>query len=1128
MIEFYVALTNLETKRGNFDFALEHVNKVLELTNEAQTYIRLKINILEKAGRKAEADEQRKKLPAEQRSKLTLSEQFAAARNSQEPEKAVENYRQAFDALLENPYSHDLKSADVNSYVQALRSEENLNQIAEKLWLLREKFVEEAETTDSTKAGQARNQLRILDSAMPEAIGNAAKNFGSSEENSDLQKDLGRRIDEIFGEPDKHATLSLLQNTAFRSGFGALEEKILNKQFEAARSTDSYNSRLQSLINFYNERAMYRKTAEILEREKENFVGKREYLQRSAANARVLGDTEKEVSVLREIYKNADGNLRNQPDESAARYFEILHNGGETGKTELAELTKKTSPHQFQLINFLLAKGEKELAHQAIENTPLPKVWKLARNAETSLALNEYGVKTECYFCDVLKIAPIGELVLQKPNEENYLIGDDWFRLSRTYGEWLLKAPNANLRVDAKKYLPAMIENLPESVDEQIKLGEFYLTKNDTKNALEHFWLAAENAPENKNIKVNLGIVYFKMGDKNKALEIWSEVFKNEELNVNEISGYFQTLQKMGLANEARETSFKIVVRKLESFDYSSDNEQEEMRELIRIISASFEDKNAGFNYFKQLCEILNESSLLPEMIVNEFLVERENLAPFYKMLIARSSESNSYESDYEFESALQKSWNSDDAEEILEQENSFEIKESTSEKLKWQRNYLDYLLRQKQISEAKLLIPQIENELTRKFARPVWLRIAKLKIQLSEGDSAQVLKDAKRFVGIEIKTNTANVNLPDIARLNEVVNLLREAKYDAEARDLLESFYARMLALKQFETANFVGLARLFFEKGDFSRGLKILQTMNDAADEERRETALAEIADWEIVKLHETKGAKSLEIAETNRMNKQNSLHVSAETAAEFNQFDAANSYRQMILEIAPEDVNNKIELAKLFVKNGSETEAVKLIASIVNDRKSLKNDRWRAVWSAREIIANKRNLLNEIADADGEIKNAIEILANNSIEIKTENPGAQFWFFIGVTAKSFQQNAFAISAFEQSLINEKDAETEKLFAAESVLQQLIEIYIAENQPNFALKLAESDKSPKSDVLLDLLSKTAENLGEFQKSIEFEKSKKAENISVERVKNLETMAQQKNRKITNFTVDDKVTAKS
>ena len=151
----------------------------------------------------------------------------------------------------------------------------------------------------------------------------------------------------------------------------------------------------------------------------------------------------------------------------------------------------------------------------------------------------------------------------------------------------------------------------------------------------------------------------------------------------------------------------------------------------------------------------------------------------------------------------------------------------------------------------------------------------------------------------------------------------------------------------------------------------------------------------------------------------------------------------------------------------------------------------------------------------------------MANNSIEIKTENPSPHFWFFIGLTAKDFRQNAFAINAFEQYLIADKTRESEKVFGANSALQQLVELYITENQLIPALKIADTDKSEKSSELLDLLSKTAESIGEFQKAIEFEKSKESENISAERIKILENLDTQKNRKVTDFVVNTDKTRK-
>src|SRR6185503_11181590 len=96
------------------------------------------------------------------------------------------------------------------------------------------------------------------------------------------------------------------------------------------------------------------------------------------------------------------------------RYFEVLW--ANSDRSELASRAQNSTPHQLQLIAFLLRKEDKELAHIAIENSPLSAVWKSSRNAEASLALNEFDDRDEQYFSSALNFRPIGELVKQTPN----------------------------------------------------------------------------------------------------------------------------------------------------------------------------------------------------------------------------------------------------------------------------------------------------------------------------------------------------------------------------------------------------------------------------------------------------------------------------------------------------------------------------------------------------------------------------------------------------------------------------------------------------------------------------------------------------------------------------------------
>lgn len=140
-------------------------------------------------------------------------------------------------------------------------------------------------------------------------------------------------------------------------------------------------------------------------------------------------------------------------------------------------------------------------------------------------------------------------------------------------------------------------DGLTESANEQTKLGEFYPKRNDTKKRARTFLVCGGTCAQRQKYQDKPRHRLFQNGQQNKASEIWNEVLKSEELGADDISEYLQTLQKMGLANEARETSFKIVVRKLKSFDYVGDDREQEMCRLFRIISASFNDKAAKLIY---------------------------------------------------------------------------------------------------------------------------------------------------------------------------------------------------------------------------------------------------------------------------------------------------------------------------------------------------------------------------------------------------------------------------------------------------------------------------------------------------------------------------------------------------
>lgn len=1085
MPELYAAIADIETKRNNTDEALRNLDTVLELTNDAPEYVRKKIEILKRAGRLREIEAEEAKLPFDAKPKIAV-DQFAEARklDASENVKALELYKGAFGRLFEKPLENDLKAADISAYVRAVRAEEPLDRINERLWTLREKLSAIAGGNDSTEAGEAKRRLSTLDGAIAQAVGDIAKTVATNPELAALHANLSARLNENFHSLDTDKTVALVQDLSRRAGFGDLEETILIRKLEAANLAVDRQTHLRYLIGFYDERGAYQKSFDQIEK-----TGTDD-LPLKAEAARLVGNREKELEALRTIYgKPAEKNTAST-DEEVARYLEILY---AENAEELKSLTEKSSAHQLQTINFLLAKGEAELAHAAIENSNFPTAWKVSRNAETSLALKEFNDSDECYFCDALQFHTIGEMVRQTPDKERFLINDDWFRLTREYGEWVSEKEKTRTNrgergvSEADKYSVAMTENLPQSAEEQSKLGAFYLERNEPEAAIEHLRLAIET--ENSAIADNaktaaLGAAYYKAGRRDDAEECFTRALNDGEAGeeLKRAAVYFRTLRRYGLGEKAREKLPPVIVKFLAAADA---DDSTEFQNLIRGVAASFTDEAEKSVYFLRILKARPTDTSLAEMLTSENLIAENRQGEFYELLIERGGDLSYY--DYNFTAVLQRVWmNASDAESVYDQENDYKIEEPDGKNFVWRKNYLELLVKQNENESAAKLIAAVERELNNRYARPDWLRLAKIKLQMRAGtfDAAQM----KRFVGITVSDSATEIKPPSVERFNDALRILKDEKRAPESARLSESFFARMLALGQFDAANFVGLSRAFFQTGEAEKALHVLRLMVDACDEEERETAAAEIAALEAVKAQAADAAKLPETESVGSPNQSDASKLAAETALEFGRTDAAIAFRRRSVEVHPVDSDNRIELATLLVRAGDESAAANLLNDVVDDRNSLRSARFRA----RMILIDAGESA-EFGDA------AFDSFAQ---------------FYNGLLAENGGRRDAAIESFINSLVNDEDAETD-------ARQKLIKLYASIGKPFAALKLAATDKAAKSDQLLDALSEAAEKIGDFQKAIEFERGKAMGAANAERIAKLQKSLDDKTRRATHFTVD-------
>lgn len=1146
MVELHSALAELYARAGDYNSALDALARAAELSNDDPQYLRRTVELLEKSGRTREAELVRRKLPAaEEPKRQTTADLFAdAARlRATDRQKAADAYRNAFDAFLSEPFKHELRASEITGYVQAARDGEGLDRIFGRLWELRRKLIRESTREGNETAGRARQTLQALDGALPEAVGRVASEAATGDELTALSRDLKAKLSEALAAPDAHATLALLQNISHRAGLAALEEQLLAARKDAAFSAGdpvAYHTHLRALSDFYMSRGSYARLLELLEGEAARDAAREgfDYAALTADAARLVGDRERELRALRSHYELHNKGDAAPIDPLVERYLEALSDAGEAGREELRRRAQEASPHSLQLANFLLRRGERELAHAVIESINLPALWKLSRHAETSLALGEFDAHAESYFARALRLGTIGELVSGKRETAGEaLTGDDWAALAASYGRWLSQMDAPEMRVRAPMWLPASVENRPRDANEQAELGRWYLKRGDARSALEHLTLADEQQPDERQTIASLGSAYFLLGEKTKAREHWAKLVAGDEPDIRDCELFLKTMVEHGLAEEARERLFPSLVNYLKSVEsgYGADEKKlEEFKPLVAALAASFAEAKADGSrtqplapdttafpaphdgaplvpgdgvalvprdgvpvasrdgvpltpgaeearaaFFEKLCEAVPDETSLPQLLLDEKLVGESRFGRFYRLLIARADGLQSYDYDYAFTNLMRNTLGTKSLDEALDHANSFRVAEPEGERFKWERKYLEYLLDARQTNEAGNLVASIEKEIAGRYARPAWLRLARVRLELRAGHDREALGELKLFVGSETPEDVAAISAPSVERLNEAVALLRDEHREAETRALLEATYAQFLALEQYELPYFEGLARLAFARGETERGDKLLRLMVKLSGTETRDEAAAEVAALPEVK-ERADGSARAEVPEpSNDMARSHALKVAAETAAAFGRLEEAVEYRAELFADQPDDYENRAELARLLAASGKPEEAVKHLAATLTDRQAPRAARWQALWLAPEIAGRRAELWAALEDGlraadakDAEMQAALRArrLASEGrlreaaaavAPLASASADPLLKFFGALLEAKNGRAESAAESFAESLASGIEAEAATAFGADEddARRQMIRLYLAAGRPRAALKLAAAD---------------------------------------------------------------------
>src|SRR5439155_15525420 len=131
-----------------------------------------------------------------------------------------------------------------------------------------------------------------------------------------------------------------------------------------------------------------------------------------------------------------------------------------------------------------------------------------------------------------------------------------------------------------------------------------------------------------------------------------------------------ETLGRHGLSEPARKRLTPLLVKLLQGDFRDEDQYQtteskkkfEQMKALIRALALSFAKQDAEADksfsaideakkaaFFRGLCEAAPDNVFLPAFLIREALITPNEAAPFYRLVIARSSGLNNFERDYTF-----------------------------------------------------------------------------------------------------------------------------------------------------------------------------------------------------------------------------------------------------------------------------------------------------------------------------------------------------------------------------------------------------------------------------------------------------------------------------------------------
>ncbi len=428
-----------------------------------------------------------------------------------------------------------------------------------------------------------------------------------------------------------------------------------------------------------------------------------------------------------------------------------------------------------------VASGNETVAMQALRAraASLPPVWLSSYTALTGVYFDDRSPVVNQAFLAALHPLTIGQRLAAKPDASRSLTGSVWFYYGARFGEYLARgaAPNAG------DYLPSDLEAHPGDPEAYIALGKFDADTKLYPNAVAEFRKALDLDPDRGEAHDGIARALIQEGRRADAMAEWREAmaaFQREQskgVRVRETFWAHVSAAIDAIADAKAFAELRPEVHRLLA-DYVHRNAGYRLAELVGpALEASYRS-NVGVDW---LLDIAMETDGLWVYLVDPDANEQEWLAKFRLAYAMRQAATHP---NYDTEGA--------------------------------RSELINLLLTHGKISEALAEWRKFSPAELEKYRR----ELAGLEIRVA-GAEGKIDDLISRYKSLP-------ATAPAMQELLRASTTLRNDGHVPAALSLLEFAYTRELEAQHFDIANFMGLSRVYLERGNqLSQAVSTLRRM-------------------------------------------------------------------------------------------------------------------------------------------------------------------------------------------------------------------------------------------------------------------------------------------------------------